>query len=97
MAALTNFMKDKKEIKKVYLIGQDYSFGHAVRNAANTMLKEKRPDIQVVGDELHPLMKITDFAPYIAKIKASGADIGDHRQLGQRHVAAAEGRGRTPG
>ena len=74
MAALTNFMKDKKEIKKVYIIGQDYSFGHAVRNAANTMLKDKRPDIQIVGDELHPLLKITDFAPYVAKIKASGAD-----------------------
>ena len=74
MAALTNFMTDKKEIKKVYVIGQDYSFGHAVRNAANAMIKQKRPDIQIVGDELHPLLKITDFAPYVAKIKASGAD-----------------------
>jgi branched-chain amino acid transport system substrate-binding protein len=74
MAALTNFMKDKKDIKKVYIIGQDYSFGQSVRTAANAMLKEKRPDIQIVGDELHPLLKITDFAPYIAKIKASGAD-----------------------
>jgi branched-chain amino acid transport system substrate-binding protein len=74
MAALTNFMMDKTAIKKVYIIGQDYSFGHAVRNAANSMLRKKRPDIQVVGDELHPLLKITDFAPYIAKIKASGAD-----------------------
>jgi branched-chain amino acid transport system substrate-binding protein len=74
MAALTNFMTDKKEIKKVYIIGQDYSFGHAVRNAANAMVKQKRPDIQIVGDELHPLLKITDFAPYVAKIKASGAD-----------------------
>ena len=74
MAALTNFMKGQQNIKKVYIIGQDYSFGHAVRGAANAMLKEKRPDVQVVGDELHPLLKITDFAPYIAKIKASGAD-----------------------
>ena len=74
MAALTNFMQDKPQIKKVYIIGQDYSFGHAVRNAANSMLRKKRPDIQVVGDELHPLLKITDFAPYIAKIKVSGAD-----------------------
>ncbi|MFO1329714.1 MAG: branched-chain amino acid ABC transporter substrate-binding protein [Rubrivivax sp.] len=74
MAALTNFMKDRKEIKKVYIIGQDYAFGHSVRKAANEMLKAKRPDVQVVGDELHPLLKITDFAPYIAKIKASGAD-----------------------
>jgi branched-chain amino acid transport system substrate-binding protein len=38
------------------------------------MLGAKRPDIKIVGDELHPLLKITDFAPYIAKIKASGAD-----------------------
>ena len=74
MAALTNFMKGQQNIKKVYLIGQDYSFGQAVRTAANAMLKEKRPDIQIVGDEVHPLLKITDFAPYIAKIKASGAD-----------------------
>ena len=74
MAALTNFMKDRKEIKKVYIIGQDYSFGHAVRGAAVAMLKQKRPDVQVVGDELHPLLKITDFSPYITKIKASGAD-----------------------
>ena len=73
-AALTNFMKDKKEIKKVYIIGQDYSFGHSVKAAANAMLKEKRSDIQIVGDELHPLLQITDFAPYVAKIKASGAD-----------------------
>jgi len=74
MAALTNFMKGRPDIKKVYIIGQDYSFGHAVRKAANEMIKAKRPDIQIVGDELHPLLKITDFAPYIAKIKASGAD-----------------------
>ena len=74
MAALTNFMQGQKDIKKVYIIGQDYSFGHAVRGAANAMLKAKRPDVQVVGDELHPLLKITDFAPYVAKIKASGAD-----------------------
>jgi branched-chain amino acid transport system substrate-binding protein len=74
MEALTNYMKGQKEIKKVYLINQDYSFGQAVRKAAIEMLKAKRPDIQVVGDELHPLLKVTDFAPYIAKIKASGAD-----------------------
>lgn len=74
MAALTNYMKPKQDIKKVYLINQDYSFGHAVKKAANEMMKAKRPDIQIVGDELHPLLKITDFAPYIAKIKASGAD-----------------------
>jgi branched-chain amino acid transport system substrate-binding protein len=74
MEALTNYMKPRTGIKKVYLINQDYSFGQAVRVAARKMLSAKRPDIQIVGDELHPLQKITDFAPYVAKIKASGAD-----------------------
>ena len=74
MAALTTFMKDRPSIKKVYLINQDYSFGQSVRTAARAMLKEKRPDIAIVGDEVHPLLKISDFSPYIAKIKASGAD-----------------------
>jgi len=74
MEALTNYMKGVSSIKKVYLINQDYSFGQSVRSEARKMLAAKRPDIQIVGDELHPLLKITDFAPYIAKIKASGAD-----------------------
>ena len=74
MQALTTFIKDRPNVKKVYLINQDYSFGQSVRTQARKMLKEKRPDIQVVGDEVHPLLKVTDFAPYIAKIKASGAD-----------------------
>jgi branched-chain amino acid transport system substrate-binding protein len=30
--------------------------------------------VQIVGEELHPLLRIKDFAPYAAKIKASGAD-----------------------
>jgi branched-chain amino acid transport system substrate-binding protein len=74
MEALTNFIKDKQDLKKVYLISQDYSFGHAVAGAAKSMLQTKRPDVEIVGDEFHPLVKITDFAPYVAKIKASGAD-----------------------
>jgi len=74
MEALTNYMKDQPDIKKVYLINQDYSFGQSVRSDARKMLGAKRPDIQIVGDELHPLLKVTDFSPYIAKIKASGAD-----------------------
>ena len=74
MEALTNYMKGIPSIKKLYLINQDYSFGQSVRSQAKAMLAAKRPDIQIVGDELHPLLKITDFAPYIAKIKASGAD-----------------------
>ena len=74
MEALTNYMKSVPAIKNVYLINQDYSFGQSVRTTARSMLAAKRPDIKIVGDELHPLLKVTDFAPYVAKIKASGAD-----------------------
>jgi branched-chain amino acid transport system substrate-binding protein len=74
MEALTSYMKGEKSIKKVYLINQDYSFGQSVRTGARKMLGEKRPDVEIVGDELHPLLKVTDFSPYVAKIKASGAD-----------------------
>ena len=74
MESLTSWMAGRKEIKKVYLLNQDYSFGHAVKKAAREYLAKKRPDIQIVGDDLHPLGKVSDFAPYVAKIKAAGAD-----------------------
>jgi branched-chain amino acid transport system substrate-binding protein len=74
MESLTTWMAGQKNIKKVYLLNQDYSFGQAVKKAAREMLARKRPDIQIVGDDLHPLGKVSDFAPYVAKIKASGAD-----------------------
>jgi len=74
MESLTTYMANQKNIKKVYLINQDYSFGHAVKKAAREMLARKRPDVEIVGDDLHPLGKVSDFAPYVAKIKASGAD-----------------------
>jgi len=74
MEAMTTFMKDQKDIKKVYLFNQNYSHGQQVAKFAKEYLKRKRPDIEIVGEELHPLAQVRDFAPYIAKIKASGAD-----------------------
>ena len=74
MAALTDVIKANAKIKKLYVIGQDYSFGKAVAEAAVSMLKAKRPDIQIVGNELHPIGKVLDFSPYVQKILASGAD-----------------------
>ncbi|WP_455280212.1 branched-chain amino acid ABC transporter substrate-binding protein [Cupriavidus necator] len=74
MQALTEVIRQDQSVRKVYLIAQDYSFGHQVSRSAREMLAARRPDIQVVGDEFHPIGKIKDFAPYIAKIKASGAD-----------------------
>jgi len=74
MEALTTFMKDQPDIKKVYLLNQNYSHGHQVAKFAKENLSRKRADIQIVGEDLHPLAQVRDFAPYIAKIKASGAD-----------------------
>ncbi|HEY2991617.1 MAG TPA: branched-chain amino acid ABC transporter substrate-binding protein [Methylomirabilota bacterium] len=74
MAALTDVIAASKNIKKMYIIGQDYSFGKAVAEAAVSMLGKKRPDIQIVGNELHPIGKVKDFSPYVQKIVASGAD-----------------------
>ncbi|HYF17901.1 MAG TPA: branched-chain amino acid ABC transporter substrate-binding protein [Ramlibacter sp.] len=74
MESLTSFMAKDKAIRKVYLINQNYAFGQQVTRAAKEYLARKRPDIQVVGDELHPLGQVRDFAPYVAKIKSSGAD-----------------------
>jgi len=74
MEALTTFMKDRPEIKKVYLLGQNYAHGVQVAKYAKEGLKAKRPDIQIVGEDLHPLAQVRDFSPYIAKIKQSGAD-----------------------
>jgi branched-chain amino acid transport system substrate-binding protein len=74
MAALMSVLREDKAVKSVYLMNPDYSFGQAVQREARRQLAAQRPDIQVVGEELHPLLRIKDFAPYAAKIKASGAD-----------------------
>lgn len=72
--ALTTYMKDQPDVKKVYLLNQNYSHGHQVAKFAKENLARKRTDVQIVGEDLHPLAQVRDFAPYIAKIKASGAD-----------------------
>jgi len=73
MNALTDVIAADKKMKSIYIIGQDYSFGKAVAAAAERDLALKRPDVKIVGNELHPIGKVKDFSPYIAKIKASGA------------------------
>jgi branched-chain amino acid transport system substrate-binding protein len=73
MAALMSVLREDRGVKSAYLIGQDYSFGQAVAREARRQLNVQRPDIRIVGDELHPMLRIKDFAPYATKIKASGA------------------------
>ncbi|MEO8164778.1 MAG: ABC transporter substrate-binding protein, partial [Betaproteobacteria bacterium] len=74
LTALTSFMAKQTSIKKVYLLNQDYAYGQSVSKGAREQLMAKRPDVSIVADELIPLAKVKDFAPYVAKIRASGAD-----------------------
>ena len=73
MAALMSVIRDDRALKGIYLIGQDYSFGQAVLREARRQLGQQRPDVAIVGDELHAVGRVKDFLPYAAKIKASGA------------------------
>ena len=73
MAALMDVLKSDGAVKSVYLIGQDYSFGQAVLREAKKQLAVQRPDVAIAGDELHPVGRVKDFAPYAVKIKTSGA------------------------
>ncbi len=74
MAALTSFMKGQKDIHKVYMVNQNYSHGHQVSKYFKEGIERNRPDVKIVGDDFVALGQVKDFAPYVAKIKASGAD-----------------------
>ena len=74
MEALTTFMKDQPKVRNVYLINQNYSHGQQVAKYFKEGITGKRPDVQIVGEDLHPLGQVKDFAPYVAKVKQSGAD-----------------------
>ncbi|WP_332777822.1 branched-chain amino acid ABC transporter substrate-binding protein [Polaromonas sp.] len=74
MEALTSFMKDQPKVNKVYLLNQNYSHGQQVAKYFKEGIARKRPDVKIVGEDLHPIGQVKDFAPYVAKIKQSGAD-----------------------
>jgi branched-chain amino acid transport system substrate-binding protein len=74
MEALTAYIKDRPEVKNVFLINQNYAHGQQVSRVAKEQLATKRPDVKIVGDDLHPLGQVRDFSPYIAKMRASNAD-----------------------
>lgn len=74
MEALTTFMKDQPKVKNVYLLNQNYSHGQQVARYFKEGISRKRTDVKIVGEDLHPIGQVKDFAPYVAKIKQSGAD-----------------------
>ena len=74
MYAIADYVKQNPQIKKIYLINQDYAFGRQVSADARAIIGKARPDVQFVGDDFHPFGKVKDFSPYVLKIKQSGAD-----------------------
>ncbi|MDP3618421.1 MAG: branched-chain amino acid ABC transporter substrate-binding protein [Ramlibacter sp.] len=74
MEALTTFMKDQPKVTKVFLLNQNYSHGQQVARYFKEGITRKRPDVKIVGEDLHPIGQVKDFSPYVAKIKQSGAD-----------------------
>lgn len=73
MRAVARIKSLPKTVKSVYLLNQDYLFGQSIEKDTKRFLAEYRPDVKIVADEFIPLMQVKDFAPYITKIKASGA------------------------
>ena len=73
MRAVARIKSLPQSVKSVYLLNQDYLFGQSIEKDTKRFLAQYRPDIKIVADEFIPLMQIKDFAPYISKIKASGA------------------------
>ena len=73
LAALVDVIQGDRAVDRLYLIGQDYSFGQQVLRQGRAMLASARPDLQIVGEDLHPIGRVKDFLPYATRIKASGA------------------------
>lgn len=74
LEVLTDFIAANENIDSLYVIGQDYSFGHVVAETTEEMMAQKRPDLEIVGNEFHPIGQVKDFTPYVTKIVSSGAD-----------------------
>jgi len=74
MKAIANYVKKQSDIKKVYLLNQDYAHGKQWAHYGRELVGLARPDIQFTGETLHPIGRVKDFAPYLAKIKSSEAD-----------------------
>lgn len=61
------------QVKKVFLLNEDYAFGHESETGFKAALKTLAPDAEVVGSVFHP-RGLADFSPYLQQIQASGAD-----------------------
>lgn len=61
-------------VQSIYLLNQDNPWGQSASREMQRVLSEQRPEIRILGDELHPLSQVKDFSGYVAHILDSGAD-----------------------
>ena len=74
LKALANFARKQPDIHKVYLFNQDYAHGKQWATYGRQLVGLARPDVQFVGEQLHGVGRVKDFAPYVAQMKQAGAD-----------------------
>jgi branched-chain amino acid transport system substrate-binding protein len=74
-ATTSQIVQGMPEVTKIYLINANYAMGQATSKALKDLFKRKKPSLEIVGDDLIPFAQVKDFSPYVAKIKASGADL----------------------
>jgi ABC-type branched-subunit amino acid transport system substrate-binding protein len=74
MKAIANYIKRQPDIHNVYLLNQDYAHGRQWARYGQELVGLARPDIKFVGSDFHPIGRVKDFAPYVSKVKAAGAD-----------------------
>ena len=65
---------EKRPETKFYILAQDYAWGHSSAGAFKKSIKEAKPNAQIVGEEYFPVYT-KDFAPYLEKVRASGAEV----------------------
>jgi len=73
MRALVGFMASQPDLRRVYLINQNYAHGQQFSRYFREEVALQQPSLQIVGDELHPLFQGVDFRPYVHRIRESGA------------------------
>ncbi|MDP3476925.1 branched-chain amino acid ABC transporter substrate-binding protein [Hydrogenophaga sp.] len=73
MRAMTGFMAAQPELRRVYLLNQNYAHGQQFSRFFRDTMAQQRPDVQIVGDELHPPFQSHDFTAHVRSIQASGA------------------------
>jgi branched-chain amino acid transport system substrate-binding protein len=71
--ALALYLRDQPQIKKIFLLNQNYAHGQQVSAFFKAALARHRPDVNIVGDELHPLGSVQSFDAHVGRIRNSGA------------------------